>query len=737
MHQMPPQPTPQQTKVQPTKLPLPNLPLPNLLAALVFALLVSSQALPAQGGVDDLIARLHSEKDDCELEIVEKIGQARSRLAAIGLAEAYDKCATLLFRREIAATLAWFANLPDSQQPALDKLAEIAGSTDDEELRRIAVRGLGQSQTVGKQLLRQIVTSKAPDDLRRDAMEQHVKMATPDDAEWYRRVWNLERKQQKDAAGDILPFELNSIRLLAFEGLLPQLEEKELIETLKREYDPKIRRRALDWMERQRMDKAADMAEWMLERVDYPGADRAAAARILAEAEGPDCFSTFVKLAKKRDVTQEDLRREMARLLADMRDEKVQKKLAKMIGRGKPHEKVFALQATVKLDDEKVLEDVRDELEDKAIEVRRAAAEALAARRDRKSVPMLRKLLTEPNEPGDVRIALEAINEIEGGMSAWLKELAGYATHDDAEVRNAAVAILAASRDKRQLPVLHEALKHPDWSTRFLAVDGVATLRQPESVGKLVERMQVETGRMKKHTAEALWQLTAQPFEEDEAKWASWWEASKADFEIVSKKDLDAAEKARERRRLTQRTTAKAKFFGIKVESHRVIFVIDVSGSMMEAMYGRSFDGRPAARIDVARQELQQAIENLEPGALFNIYAFSNGVGRWLEQGIATSDERSRKDALTWVGRLGASGGTNLYDSMQQAFADPDVDTIFLLSDGEPTAGAEIDPARIRESVAAWNRFRRITIHTIAVGGNLEVLEWLAKDSGGRYRQLR
>jgi Mg-chelatase subunit ChlD len=216
-----------------------------------------------------------------------------------------------------------------------------------------------------------------------------------------------------------------------------------------------------------------------------------------------------------------------------------------------------------------------------------------------------------------------------------------------------------------------------------------------------------------------------------------WWAEAQKDFEVASEKDLDKAEKERERRRLTQRTVASAKFFGIKVESHRVIFIIDVSGSMLEAMYGRTFDDRGAARIDVARQELIQAIKNLEQGALFNLYAFSNGVFMWQKDGIGTDSKQDRQAAITWVERLGASGGTNLYDSIKTAFDDPDVDTIFVLSDGEPTVGEVIDPHRIREDVAFWNQHRKVKINTIAIGGNLEVLEWLANDAGGTYKQMR
>lgn len=242
---------------------------------------------------------------------------------------------------------------------------------------------------------------------------------------------------------------------------------------------------------------------------------------------------------------------------------------------------------------------------------------------------------------------------------------------------------------------------------------------------------------MGKRIAEILWELTAQPFGENWERWAGWWKEAAPTFEIVSESDLAKAAKEQERKRLTERTRAPAKFFGLQIESHRVIFVVDVSGSMIESMYGREYDGRPAARIDVARQEVIAAIKNLEAGTLFNIYAFSNGVEKWREESAGTADEASRKAAIEWVERLGASGGTNIYDSLQLAFEDKDVDTIYLMSDGEPSVGQEIDPHRIREDVAYWNSHRKIKIHTVAVGGTFEILEWLAEDSGGTHVKMR
>src|SRR5690606_7311554 len=98
------------------------------------------------------------------------------------------------------------------------------------------------------------------------ALAEHVKLASADDVAWYRFVWNLEQEQRKDQNGEIAPPELNPIRELAFQGALPWLGEEELVKTLKREINPKIRRRALAWMDQQSMPKAAELAEWVLDR---------------------------------------------------------------------------------------------------------------------------------------------------------------------------------------------------------------------------------------------------------------------------------------------------------------------------------------------------------------------------------------------------------------------------------------------------------------------------------------
>lgn len=693
---------------------------------------------PAQDGVGQWLGELLRAKDDADITLIEKVSGVRTREAADGLIKVYDAVSTLLFRREVVKGLLQFTTTPETEQPVLDKLATLAGNTEvEDELRALAITGLGSSPKLGRSLLKKIVDSEAPDSLREPAMREHVKQAVGEDVAWYRHLWNLKQEQRKDQKGNIVAPEFNTVRQLAVQGLLAFASEDELVEGLKRETDPKIRRALLGFMHKQAMPKTAEMAEWLLDRVDFPGVDRAEAARILVERTGAKAVPTFLELAKKRDVTQEDLRVRMAELVAGLGDDATDKRMVKLIGKGKPHEKVFALLATEKVMDPKVLATIRKGLADESLEVRRATAKVLGSRRDRDSVPELRLLLTKSKNPGDARLALEAITAIEGTTSAWLKELVAYCSNPDREVRNAAVEVFGQARDKRHVGVVLQALEHDDWSTRFIAIDALEAIKDKQAVPKLIARMAVESGRMKKRIAEALWTLTAQPFDEDVAKWQGWWTEAAEKFAVATDKDLDKAAAERERRRLAARTTSQAKFFGIKVESHRVIFILDVSGSMLESMYGRYVGKRGAARIDVAKLELAQAIKNLDAGTLFNVFTFSSSVARWQKDGIVVKSPETQAAALEWIERLGASGATNLYDSVKQAFEDKDVDTIFVMSDGEPTNGEVIDPHRIREDVAFWNKHRKIKLHTIAIGGNLEVLEWLAKDSGGNYVQMR
>lgn len=236
--------------------------------------------------------------------------------------------------------------------------------------------------------------------------------------------------------------------------------------------------------------------------------------------------------------------------------------------------------------------------------------------------------------------------------------------------------------------------------------------------------------------ADALFQLSGQPFRTSPRAWQAWWKDEGEAFEPIEFEQLAALQLAEERRRLAQTTRANS-FFGIRVISHRVIFVLDVSGSMEERLRTKYLGEEGDTRIAFAKRELIAAIERLEKGTFFNLITFSQGVDSWTPSGMALSSPENLKSAVAFADKVLAGGGTNLFGALRAAFSDPEVDTIFVLSDGEPSVGAMTQPWEIRNEVATWNEARGVVIHAISVGGKLRILEWLAEDSGGSFTQVR
>ena len=235
---------------------------------------------------------------------------------------------------------------------------------------------------------------------------------------------------------------------------------------------------------------------------------------------------------------------------------------------------------------------------------------------------------------------------------------------------------------------------------------------------------------MLRECADSLWRLTGEPYRLRTVAWKGWYEGNKDSIEIISSSKLARLEEEEETRRLKE--TSRVEFFGIRIESKSVIFILDISGSMLERLRSRYVGKTGETRIDRAKSELVKAIESLEEGALFNVVAFNGGVLPW-KDGLSAATGSTRSECVEWVNKLGALGGTNLFDSLEQAFQDQDVDTIMILSDGEPTAGKMTEPSGIRSEVLGWNEDRNVRIHTVAMGGSLKILEWLAEDSDGQH----
>ncbi len=125
-------------------------------------------------------------------------------------------------------------------------------------------------------------------------------------------------------------------------------------------------------------------------------------------------------------------------------------------------------------------------------------------------------------------------------------------------------------------------------------------------------------------------------------------------------------------------------------------------------------------------------INALPEAARFNLIYFDTPVNTLLKR-MAFARKGIKQRALRSVQALQPQGGTNIHDALWEAFQDRGVDTIYLLSDGSPSAGKITDAAGIAREVARWNQIRRIRIHTISLGSKSPFMAQLAKQSGGKH----
>jgi uncharacterized protein YegL len=202
-------------------------------------------------------------------------------------------------------------------------------------------------------------------------------------------------------------------------------------------------------------------------------------------------------------------------------------------------------------------------------------------------------------------------------------------------------------------------------------------------------------------------------------------------------------------------------FYGLQTAGAKVVFVIDISGSMEGKNEGTLADravgvaaqtgsnavsglvggplgsliGQQASseitKLGGAKRELIPALQGLPESSSFTIITFGNDAKPWF-RGMVTASSDNKNLGLVFVKQLEANGGTPARQALQAAFNYPDASLIFFLSDGQPT---DAGPDQILAEVRSLNAQRHIPISTVGLGSDQDerFLTALANENGGRY----
>ena len=157
--------------------------------------------------------------------------------------------------------------------------------------------------------------------------------------------------------------------------------------------------------------------------------------------------------------------------------------------------------------------------------------------------------------------------------------------------------------------------------------------------------------------------------------------------------DLQGDKKALRSEADRLRSSAEARFAGLSLTGRRVIFLVDMSGSM-ELVDEQT----PApSKWQGVRDTLAKILRSSPDLEEFQVIVFSEKAsfllgeeGRWLHYDPKTSADR----AVEALARIKPDGGTNMYSALEAAFQyrRQGLDTLYVLSDGLPNMGAGLDP---------------------------------------------
>lgn len=334
-------------------------------------------------------------------------------------------------------------------------------------------------------------------------------------------------------------------------------------------------------------------------------------------------------------------------------------------------------------------------------------------------------------------------------------------TERDPKVRDAILENLSIHRSNHARVTLIRCLSAPEKATRLAAIRGLGQYRHVSVPEELIARLPHADAEETQAIFVTLRTLWGGPGEfqvdgPDREKLQRWWDTVKErvaeQFVKLGSRDVAGGKKPPETGGETR--WQDRNFYGLRVDSDNALFVVDISLSMEEPADrpgstrtggpAPAVGGKPLRKIDVAQNELRRVLRGLPDGTRFGLVLFSFKPEVW-DQGMVVMDGEVRKKAIAWVDALKTREATNVHDALETAFsigtkgsplkAAAPADTIFFVSDGEPTVGKFLNTQVIRDQVKRWNRGRNVKIHVIGVGEDHDVsfCRALAEENGGFY----
>ena len=216
-------------------------------------------------------------------------------------------------------------------------------------------------------------------------------------------------------------------------------------------------------------------------------------------------------------------------------------------------------------------------------------------------------------------------------------------------------------------------------------------------------------------------------------------------------------------------------YYGVELNEKRYVFLVDISGSMENKIEkdakgqvldvatnkaadiaGDAIGGevgslisssvkKSMTKLEKAKKKIIPVINGFTEDNYFTIITFENKVKMWKKE-MVQATSANKKKAVTFIKMLSAGGGTNISDALEKSFelagagatdstVALNVETVFLLTDGVPSAGKYTNPNDILTHLSEWNKLNRVIVHSVGLGDNQDkdFLRKMAEQNNGVY----
>jgi len=293
-----------------------------------------------------------------------------------------------------------------------------------------------------------------------------------------------------------------------------------------------------------------------------------------------------------------------------------------------------------------------------------------------------------------------------------------------------AAEVLGENKFHGAIDFLKKQTSRPEYASnyafRFNLMRAFVQMEHPDAVEFVSAEARRLDGQLKYKLDQALDKVTVDLFGGDRGRFEQWCESRQCKSLLTTTAHQEAAEPESLRRIKFGQPT----YYGIDIHAQRLMFILDHSGSMEEYDQGMT-------RLDRAKTELIRAIESLPPAAEFAILTYETDVSLW-RGGLVSATPENKRRATQFVRRVGYGDKTNTHGALRRALEfDDQLEAAFLLTDGRPTIGDVVAPAKIIKDILHRNRFRHLNINTIGIaveGVTENFLQVLAEETDGQFR---